>query len=130
MKLCLETAILNKDIKPKNIFILCHGFGGNSTLSAVFASSWAKSLPNTIVYCPQAPQKDSTKKDSYHWFDAQEVKKKELLSSVKHSEILLDRFIDEVADKNSIENDKIILGGFSQGCMISLQVGIKRKKKT
>ena len=34
----------------------------------------------------------------------------------------------KLPDKNSIENDKIILGGFSQGCMMSLQVGIKRKK--
>lgn len=129
MKLCLETAILNKNIKPKNIFIMCHGLGGSSTLSAVFASSWAKLLPNTIIYCPQAPHRDLTKKNSYQWFDAKEVKEKKSLSSVKYSEILLDQFIDEVSDKNSIENNKIILGGFSQGCMMSLQVGIKRKKK-
>lgn len=129
MKLSLETAIVNKDIKPKNIFILCHGFGGNSTLSAVFASSWAKLLPNTIIYCPQAPQRNATKKDSYQWFDAKEVSQKKSLSSLKYSEILLDKFIDEVSEKNKIENNKIILGGFSQGCMISLQVGIKRKKK-
>ena len=129
MKLSLETAIVNKDIKPKSIFILCHGFGGNSTLSAVFASSWAKLLPNTIIYCPQAPQRDTTKKDSYQWFNAKEDDEKKSLYSVKRSEILLNKFIDEVADKNSIENDKIILSGFSQGCMMSLQVGIKRKKK-
>ena len=37
--------------------------------------------------------------------------------------------IDEVIEKNDLTSEKIAIGGFSQGCMISLQTGIKRKDK-
>ena len=39
------------------------------------------------------------------------------------------KFIKEIKDKYSLSNNKIVLSGFSQGCMISLQTGIKRKDK-
>ena len=42
---------------------------------------------------------------------------------------LIDKLIDEVKLNNDIPANKIIIGGFSQGCMISLQTGIKRKDK-
>ena len=45
------------------------------------------------------------------------------------AEIKLNKLIDEVISENNLKDDKIVIGGFSQGCMISLQVGIKRKKK-
>ena len=41
----------------------------------------------------------------------------------------LNQFIDEVKEKNKLKSDKIIIGGFSQGCMLSLQTGIKRKDR-
>ena len=37
--------------------------------------------------------------------------------------------VDEVIEKNSLSDDKLIIGGFSQGCMITLQAGITRKNK-
>jgi len=41
----------------------------------------------------------------------------------------LNSLIDEVIKNNNLTNEKIAIGGFSQGCMISLQTGIKRKDK-
>ena len=41
----------------------------------------------------------------------------------------LNKLIDEVKVKNNLEAKQIAIGGFSQGCMISLQTGIKRKDK-
>ena len=37
------------------------------------------------------------------------------------------KLIDEVKTKNNLQTDQIIIGGFSQGCMITLQTGIKRR---
>jgi phospholipase/carboxylesterase len=45
------------------------------------------------------------------------------------AEIKLNKLIDEVKEKNNLLSENIIIGGFSQGCMISLQTGIKRKDK-
>ena len=41
----------------------------------------------------------------------------------------LNKLIDEVKSKYKLPADKIILCGFSQGCMISLQTGLKREDK-
>ena len=41
----------------------------------------------------------------------------------------MNTLIDEVIKKNDLTSEKISIGGFSQGCMISLQTGIKRKDK-
>jgi phospholipase/carboxylesterase len=37
--------------------------------------------------------------------------------------------IDEVIKNNDLTSEKVAIGGFSQGCMISLLTGIKRKDK-
>ena len=43
------------------------------------------------------------------------------------AENILNKLIDEVKDKYNLLANQIVLSGFSQGCMISLQTGIKRK---
>ena len=40
----------------------------------------------------------------------------------------IDIFIHEVSKEYLIKEEKIIIGGFSQGCMVALQTGIMRKK--
>ena len=45
------------------------------------------------------------------------------------SENKLNKLIDEVKLKYKLSANQIIIGGFSQGCMITLQAGIKRKDK-
>ena len=45
------------------------------------------------------------------------------------AEMKLNKLIDEVKNNNNLEFSDIAIGGFSQGCMISLQTGIKRKNK-
>ena len=55
--------------------------------------------------------------------------KQQILTKSLVAEMKLNQLIDEVKVKNNLDANKIILGGFSQGCMISLQTGIKRKDK-
>ena len=45
------------------------------------------------------------------------------------AEIKLNKLIEEVKEKNNLKSNRIGLAGFSQGCMIGLQTGIKRKDK-
>ena len=41
----------------------------------------------------------------------------------------LSQFIDEVKKEYSIDNDKICLSGFSQGCMMSINLGLMADKE-
>ena len=86
-------------------------------------------MSDTLFLCPDAPEKCGVSDQGFQWFDAMENNQEKILSNVIKSEIKLNKFIDEVIDKNSLKDDKIIIGGFSQGCMITLQAGIKRKSR-
>ena len=55
--------------------------------------------------------------------------KDQILAKSLVAEIKLNQLIDEVKKFNELETGKIALTGFSQGCMISLQTGIKRKDR-
>ena len=52
-----------------------------------------------------------------------------LMKSIVAVEFKLNKFIDEVKSKHDLPAEKIILSGFSQGCMITLQTGLKREDK-
>jgi len=45
------------------------------------------------------------------------------------AEIKLNKLIEEVKQKKNLTSNEIAIGGFSQGCMISLQTGLKRRDK-
>ena len=115
--------------KPKNAVILCHGYGGDGKDISILASYWKAYLPDTIFICPDAPEKCDASTSGFQWFDLMDQTPEQILSKSLVAENKLNKLIDEVKDKNNLSADQIAIGGFSQGCMISLQTGIKRKDK-
>jgi phospholipase/carboxylesterase len=115
--------------KPKNAVILCHGYGGDGKDISILANYWRAHLPDTIFICPDAPEKCAASPTGFQWFDLMDQNPEQVLSKSLVAENKLNKLIDEVKEQNHLNADQIILGGFSQGCMIVLQTGIKRKDK-
>ena len=113
--------------KPKSAVILCHGYGGDGKDISILANYWRAHLPNTIFICPDAPEKCAASPSGFQWFDLMDQTPEQVLSKSLVAESKLNKLIDEVKDKNNLLANQIVIGGFSQGCMISLQTGIKRK---
>ena len=131
MSYSLNTIVLEPltETKPKNAVILCHGYGGDGKDISILASYWKFHLPDTIFICPNAPEKCAASPSGFQWFDLMDQTPDQILSKSIIAEIRLNKLIDEVKEKNDLSANEIVLGGFSQGCMISLQTGIKRKDK-
>ncbi len=129
MKYILEPIILKplSNNTPKNAIILCHGFGGDGKDISLLANYWRNYLPDTIFICPNAPEKCSVSPQGYQWFDLMDQSEDQILTKSLVAEIKLNKLIDQVKQNNDLETKKIALVGFSQGSMISLQTGIKRK---
>tara|TARA_X000001036_G_scaffold390207_1_gene387735 strand:- start:2210 stop:2863 length:654 start_codon:yes stop_codon:yes gene_type:complete len=115
--------------KPKNAIILCHGYGGDGKDISILAGYWRNYLRDTIFICPDAPEKCVASPSGFQWFDLMDEAPEQILSKSLVAENKLNILIDEVKEKNNLSANQIIIGGFSQGCMISLQTGIKRKDK-
>jgi len=131
MSYSLNTTIINSPDKqkPENAVILCHGYGGDGKDISILANYWKNYLPKTVFICPDAPERCAVSPTGFQWFDLMNQSGDEILTKSLVAEIKLNRLIDEVKTKYNILADKIILCGFSQGCMISLQTGLKREDK-
>ena len=131
MSYSLNTIILEplSKGKPKNAVILCHGYGGDGKDISILASYWKFHLPNTIFICPDAPERCAASPTGFQWFDLMDQTKEQILSKSLVAENKLNKLIDEVKEQNGLSADQIAISGFSQGCMISLQTGLKRKDK-
>ena len=93
------------------------------------ANYWKNYLEDTVFICPDAPEKCSVNPSGFQWFDLRDQNEELILVKSLVAEKKLNEFIDEVKSNYSLTSNKISLVGFSQGCMIILQTGLKRKDK-
>ena len=116
--------------KPKNAVIICHGYGGDGKDISSLAINWQRFLPNTIFLCPNAPEICKINPQGYQWFDLSSDKEEIIFEKTLIAEEKLSIFLDQVCDNYQLEPINLALVGFSQGTMISIQTGLKKKKKT
>ncbi|MDC1476330.1 dienelactone hydrolase family protein [Pelagibacteraceae bacterium] len=130
-KFNLDTTLVSplSNNKPKNAIVLCHGYGGDGKDISSLANNWRRFLPETIFLCPNAPEICAVNPGGYQWFDLINEKAEIILEKSLIAEEKLSIFLDQIFDKFQIETKNLSLVGFSQGCMMSIQVGIKKKKK-
>ena len=115
--------------KPKQAVILCHGYGGDGRDISTIAIGWQRFLPDAIFLCPDAPEVCSVNPQGYQWFDLTSEKKEIILEKSLVAEEKLSIFLDQVLNNLQLECSEIALVGFSQGCMISIQTGLKKKEE-
>ncbi len=131
MKFCLNTTVIkeNNEDDISNAVILLHGYGGDGNDISSLTFNWKRYLKNTVFLCPDGHEKCEINPTGYQWFDLSSDNPKLILAGVHRAEKIINEFIDEVKIKFKLNDNKICLGGFSQGCMISINVGLSRSEK-
>ena len=126
MTFCLNSIILKPENKSeiKNAIILLHGYGGDGKDISMLTYNWRRHLPNTIFICPNGHQACSINPSGFQWFDLTKDDPNYILEESMKAEKKLNKFIDEVKNEFNLENNKICLSGFSQGCMMSINLGL------
>ena len=115
--------------KPRQAIILCHGYGGDGQDISALAINWQRFLPDAIFLCPNAPEICSVNPQGYQWFDLASEEEEVILEKSLVAEKKLSIFLDQVFENFQLEPSNLALVGFSQGTMMGIQVGIKRKNK-
>ena len=126
MTFCLTTTIIKPEnnILIKHAVILLHGYGGDGKDISMLTLSWKRFLPNTIFLCPNGHETCEINPTGYQWFDLTKNDPEYILEQSKKAEIKLKQFIEEVKKEYGLTNSKICLSGFSQGCMMSINLGL------
>jgi len=114
---------------PDSLVILLHGLGSDGRDLISLAPLWGKALPHTLFVSPDAPFPCDMAPTGHQWFSLQDRDPHKILAGVQNVAPMLDDFIGEQLEKHSLTADKLVLGGFSQGCMMSLYVGPRYKDK-
>ena len=131
MSFCLDTIVIDpeKDNEIKNAVILLHGYGGDGKDISLLTLNWKRFLKNTIFLCPNGHEICEINSLGYQWFDLSVNDEEYILNKSLNAETIIKQFIEEVKIKYNLSNKNIILSGFSQGCMISINVGLSSEEE-
>ena len=129
MKFSLDTIIIppEKTDQIKNAVILLHGYGGDGKDISLLTLNWRRFLKNTVFLCPNSHEKCEINPSGFQWFDLSKDDDEYVLKKSLEAENMIKKFIEEVKSKYNLTNSNIVLSGFSQGCMMSINTGITSK---
>jgi len=126
MAFSLNTTIIKPDQNNKinNAVILLHGYGGDGKDISMLTFNWKRFLPNTVFLCPNGHEKCSINQSGFQWFDLSKDDPKYITEQSLKAEQIIKKYINEVKELYKLNNSKICLSGFSQGCMMSINIGL------
>ena len=131
MTFCLNSIIIKPEngIEIKNAVILLHGYGGDGKDISMLSLNWKRYMPNTVFICPNGHEVCLINPSGFQWFDLTKDDPDYILEQSIKAENKIQKFINEIKQEFNLTNDKICLAGFSQGCMLSLNVGLISEEK-
>ena len=131
MTFCLDSNIIEpeKGKEIKKAIILLHGYGGDGKDISMLSLNWKRHLPNTIFICPNGHERCSINPSGFQWFDLTKDDPNYIITESIKAEKILNKFISEVKKEFNLENKKICLSGFSQGCMMSINLGLTSEEE-
>jgi len=125
MNLSLKSTIIKPEKKEiESVIILLHGYGGDGEDISLLSLNWKRFLPNTIFICPNGHEKCNINPNGFQWFDLSSDNPEYILKESLKAEKVLNKYIDEIKNEFKISKSKICLSGFSQGCMMAINLGL------
>ena len=131
MTFCLDSIIIKPEEgkEIKNAIVLLHGYGGDGKDISMLTLNWKRHMPNTIFICPNGHEVCSINPSGFQWFDLTRDDPDYILEQSIKAEEKIKVFINEIKNEFNLKNNQICLSGFSQGCMMSLNVGLTSEEK-
>ena len=131
MTFCLDSIIIRPEngLEIKNAVILLHGYGGDGKDISMLSLNWKRHMPNTVFICPNGHETCVVNPTGYQWFDLTKEDPSYILDQSIIAENKIKQFIEEIKKEFNLTHNQICLSGFSQGCMMSLTVGLTSREK-
>ena len=129
---------------PTSVVVMLHGYGSNGDDLIGLAPFFARTLPDTAFYSPNAPQViEGGFFGGYQWFslggyDPEVINRDpkrvaDTFSAMRPGVLpaaeVLNTYIDELLAFHGLEAGRLALLGFSQGTMMALHVGPRRTQQ-
>jgi phospholipase/carboxylesterase len=113
---------------PQSLVLLLHGVGSNGADLIGLAPHLADALPHTEFVSPDAFEPYDMAPVGYQWFSLADRSLPVMMREVRRAAPKLQSFIDQLLADRGLDDSKLAILGFSQGTMMSLHVGLRRKR--
>lgn len=114
--------------KPRSLVVLLHGYGSNGDDLISLAPLVQPLLPDAAFVAPNAPSRIPEMAEAYQWWAIRSFSVKERSAGAVAAAPAIDAFLDEELARFALGDDRLLLIGFSQGTMMALHVGLRRKR--
>jgi len=113
--------------RARQLVVFLHGYGadGNDLLS--LGRQWQSILPDAAFVSPNAPEPCAMAPGRYQWFALTRIDPHETQRGTEAAGPILDAFLDTELKRLNLTDGDLALVGFSQGTMMALHVGLRRK---
>lgn len=113
--------------KATGLVVFLHGYGADGNDLIDIGRAWQPHLPGVAFVSPHAPEPCGMSPMGRQWFPLTLRDPTEYGRGVVAARPTLDAFLDAERDRLGLTDDRIVLVGFSQGTMMALHVGLRRK---
>jgi phospholipase/carboxylesterase len=109
-----------------HLVVLVHGYGADGQDLIGLAEHWRGLLPSVAFAAPNAPT-PIPGGPGYQWFPISRIDPHEMRKGVEAAGPALDDYLDAELARLGLPPERLALVGFSQGTMLSLHLGLRRK---
>ncbi|CAH1648399.1 alpha/beta hydrolase [Chelatococcus asaccharovorans] len=111
----------------KQLVVFLHGFGADGNDLIEIGRQWQPWLPDAAFVSPHAPEPCIGAPMGRQWFPLTRIDPNERWNGVCRAHPALDAFLDAELARQGVSPDNLALVGFSQGTMMALHAGLRRK---
>jgi phospholipase/carboxylesterase len=126
---------LDPEVAPaKRLVVFLHGYGADGNDLIEIGRQWRKLLPDAAFVAPHAPEPCAGAPMGRQWFPLNVLQpddprgEGERWRGAVAARPALDAFFDAELRRLRLDDSRLALVGFSQGSMMALHVGLRRKR--
>jgi phospholipase/carboxylesterase len=116
-----------KSGKARQLVVFLHGYGADGADLIEIGKQWRSFLPDADFVAPNAPERCTMSPMGRQWFPLTMRDPDERWRGVIAARPTLDAFLDAELEKRGLDERALALVGFSQGTMMALHVGLRRR---
>jgi phospholipase/carboxylesterase len=112
----------------RQLVVFLHGYGADGNDLIDIGRAWSGLLPDAAFVSPHAPRPCGQAPMGREWFPLTFRDPNERWTGVNAAAPQLNAFLDAELKRRNLPNSALALAGFSQGTMMALHIGLRRRE--